>query len=157
MEPKTPDKPKPTPHEELPFHFTSADALMPDQHGEDNPHAKATTQVKDVVDALSARFPDAVLSVHRYAGEHTVLIRKDQIVAVCTYLKEEKGFKYLVALGGVDRFTDDERFEVFYNLVNMKDKKRIRLKIRIEEDEPEVETVTGVYRAAGWHERETWT
>lgn len=142
----------PTP-QTLPFHFTPVDTPRPDQ---DNPHAKAATHVPDVVEALRAQFGEAIRELVVYAGEHTVYVEKTTIADVCRFLKDALGFVYLVDLGGVDRFTETARFEVFYNLVNLDAGKRLRLKVRVEEDDLHVPSVMGVYRAANWNERECY-
>ena len=141
-------------HETLKFHFTPVDPPL--AHAGGNPHAKATTEVADVAEALQAQFGEAVRDVKVYAGEHTVLVDRNQIVDICRFLKEDQGFTYFIDLGGIDRFTEDERFEVFYNLVSIERRKRIRLKIRVEEDDPVAPSVTPVYRAANWAERECY-
>jgi len=140
--------------EALKFFFTPVDAPRPVDDRNKNPHAKSTTWVPDVVDALRARFGEDVLGVEEYANEHSVTVRKDRIVEVCRFLKEEQGFTYLADLGGADRFTDEDRFEVIYNLVNIYGGKRIRIKVRVDEDDLVVPPITSVYRAANWHERE---
>ncbi|HET6569783.1 MAG TPA: NADH-quinone oxidoreductase subunit C [Rhodothermales bacterium] len=139
-------------HQALKFYFTPVDPPRPGPH--ENPHAKGTTFVPEVVEALQARFGDDVLGVAEYANEHTVLVRKGRIVEVCRFLKEEQGFAYLSDLGGADRFTEEDRFELIYNLVNIQDRKRIRIKTRVDEEELEVDSITPVYRAANWNERE---
>ena len=137
----------------LKFHFTPADTP---RSGEDNPHAKASTDAGPAIATLRKAFGDAVLAVECYAGEQTVFVEAGRIVDVCRYLKEEQGFTYLVDLGGVDRFTEENRFEVFYNLVNVEQGKRLRLKVRVEEEAARVPSVTGVYKAADWNERECY-
>ena len=47
-------------------------------------------------------------------------------------------------------------FEMSYNIVNLESKKRLRISCRVEEDNPEVDTVTGIWPAAMWFERECW-
>ncbi len=138
-------------HETLKFHFTPVDTPQPDQA---NPHAKASTEVAEVVEALRAAFGEAILDRVVYAGEHTVYVEKARIVDVCGFLKDQQGFTYLVDLGGVDRFTEEDRYEVFYNLVNIDGGKRIRLKVRVDEDDLHVLSVTPLFRAADWNERE---
>lgn len=137
----------------LKFFFTPRDAPKP---GEANPHAKATTYVPEVIEALRGQFGDVIGDVDEYAGEQTVYAAKDRIVDVCRFLKQELGFTYLVDLGGVDRFTEENRFEVFYNLVNIDAQKRLRLKVRVDEEDLVVPSVTDVYRAANWNERECY-
>ncbi len=140
-------------HSTLSFQFTPVDSPKEDA---DNPHAKDTTLVPDELEALKSEFADDVLYSTLYANEHTVWVSKDRIVDVCTFLKNERGFNYLVDVGGVDRFTEEDRFEVFYNLVSIEHRKRIRLKVRVDEDDPVVPSVTDVYPAANWNERECW-
>lgn len=143
--------PGPAP-ETLKFYFTPVSEGDPE--GKDNPLARKTTYVPDVVEALRGRFGDAVLSAAVYANEHTVYVRTESLVEVCRYLKTEAGFIYFVDLGGIDRFTEEDRYEVFYNLVNIEAGKRLRLKVRVDEENPVVPSVTEVFRAANWHERE---
>lgn len=121
-----------------------------------NPHAKKTTFQPEVVAALQSRFGERVLLVTLYAGEHTVYLTRDAIVDACTYLRDEHGFDYLGDMATVDRFTEDDRFEVLYNLVSVVGKKRLRLKVRVDEDDAVVPTIIGVFPAANWHEREAW-
>lgn len=138
----------------LPFDFTPVDT--PGPQTPDNPHAKATTNCPDAVSALQEQFGDAVREVVEYANEHTVLVERDRIVEIAEYLKADHGFTYLVDLGGIDRFTEEERFEVFYNLVSITTRKRLRLKVRTEEEDPVVPTLSRTYRSANWYEREAW-
>ena len=137
----------------LPFHFVPQE---PETAVVNNPHAKASTAVADVVDALRSEFGDDVHDVVVYAGEHTVRVSRDRIVDVCRFLKDKQGFAYLADLGGSDRFTEEDRFEVVYNLVNITDARRIRIKVWVDEDALTVPTVTEVYPAASWNEREAF-
>lgn len=140
--------------ESLKFHFTPADAATVGV--DDNPHVQATTDCGDIAEALREAFGEAVLEVSTYAGETTVRVAADRIVDVCTHLRDTLGFSYLADLGGVDRFTDDDRFEVFYNLVSIARQKRLRVTLRVDEDAPTVASVTGVWPSADWQEREAW-
>lgn len=141
--------------ETLKFYFTPVDEPRPDR--DQNPHAKKTTFVPDDVERLKAQFGADVLDVSIYANEHTVTVSKNRIVEVCQFLKKELAYNYLCDLGGIDRFVEDEdRYEVFYNLVSLSGQKRLRLKVRVDEDDMLVPSIAGVYRAANWNERECW-
>ena len=146
--PKTPKAPS-----TLPFSFVPQE---PETAVDNNPHEKASTQVSGTVDALRERLGEAVEDVVVYAGEHTVRLGKDRLVEACRFLSSDLGFTYLADMGGIDRFTDEDRYEVFYNLVNMEGGKRIRIKIRVDEESMSVPTVTDVYPAANWNERECY-
>ncbi|MBO6574868.1 MAG: NADH-quinone oxidoreductase subunit C [Rhodothermales bacterium] len=139
----------------LEFHFTPVDKPS-EKEATQNPHAKDTTYNPDVVEALQKEFGEAIGEVFLYANEHTVYVDKTRIVDVCTHLRDTLGFTYLVDLGGVDMFRDEDRYEVFYNLVNIQAGKRLRIKVRVDEESMTVPSVTGVYRAAGWNEREAF-
>lgn len=121
----------------------------------DNPHAKATTHLPEVIEALRAEFGDGVGEVAEYAGEQTVFVDRARIVEVCRFLKDEQDFTYLTDLGAIDRFTEEDRFEMFYSLVSIQRRKRLRLKFRLDDGDT-VPSLTGVFPAANWHEREAW-
>lgn len=140
-------------HQTLKFFFTPVEPPRPDAP---NPHAKASTFVPDVLLALRERFGSDVRDERLYANEHTVLVVKERIQEVLRYLKEEQGFVYLADLGGVDRFTEENRYEVFYNVVNVSAGKRLRVKVLVDESDMTVPTATEVHRAANWNERECY-
>lgn len=138
----------------LKFFFTPVDA--PRAGTPENPHAKDTTHVPEVIDALRERFGDVVGEVEVYAGEYTVYVDKNRIVEVCQFLKKELSFVYLSDLGGIDRFTEEDRYEIYYNLVSFERSKRLRVKVRIDEEDLSVPSVTSVFRSANWNEREAY-
>lgn len=153
--PDDPHASNPQDPEALRFHYTATDEPHPEQET-DNPHAKETTRVPEIIDALRSEFGEAILAVETYANEDTVYVEKDRIREVCRFLKEEEQFEYFVDLGGSDRFTEEDRYEVFYNIVSLERQKRIRLKVRVDEDDMRVPSVTQIYRAANWNEREAY-
>ena len=141
----------------LKYYFTPREPIAGELEKlrEDNPHAKTTTQNQDVADELRERFGEAIGETTDYAGETTVYVDRDRIAEVCQALYDV-GFTYLSDIGTLDRFTEEDRFEVFYNLIAMERGRRLRLKVRVDEEDPTVPTVTGVWSGAGWHEREAW-
>ncbi len=139
--------------ETLQFRFTPVEEA---RAGPPNMHAKATTAVGDIVEMLREAFPAAIGDVVCYAGEQTVYVDAARIVDVCRFLKEEAGFTYLIDIGGVDRFTETQRFEVYYNLVNVAGGKRMRLKVQLDEARASVPSVMSVFPAANWNERECY-
>lgn len=113
---------------------------------------------QSVVAKLKSHFPNVSFEATEFREELTVVLPKENIVAVCRFLKEdpELGFNLLADLCGIDMNTPTKRFGVIYNLYSLSNKFRIRLKTFTEEDEPTVPTVTGVWSTANWHERETY-
>jgi NADH-quinone oxidoreductase subunit C len=137
----------------LSFHFTPVGTA--EDHPEiSNPHVKTTGECSDVVGALRTELGEGFEDLTEYAGEQTVRIARSRIRSACKFLKEELGFNYFADLGGIDRFTEVDRYEVFYNLVSITNGKRLRIVTRIDEDDLTVDSVCDVYRAANWNERE---
>jgi NADH-quinone oxidoreductase subunit C len=138
----------------LDFLFSPVDP--PKKDSKPNPLAKESTNQPEIIEALHSKFGDAITGVTFYANEHTVFVETSKIADVCAYLRADFGFDYLSDLGGIDRFTDEDRFEVFYNIISMERGKRIRLKVRVDEEDPVVPTIVNVHPSADWNERECW-
>lgn len=109
-----------------------------------------------VLNDLKSTFPAAVTEVVEYQGDVTFVINSEHIYEVCKRLKEEHHYSYFVDMLGADRFTNHERFEVIYNLYCLRNPNRLLIKTRIEEDDPTLPTVSPVWPAANWHEREAY-
>ena len=92
-------------------------------------------------------------------GEVTVTVPREHVAEICSFLKTAPGleFNLLSDLCAADRGPEEEpRFEVNYHLFSTTKFHRLRLKVLLNDDDPRVETVTGVWRTANWHERETF-
>jgi len=111
------------------------------------------------VAALQRDHPDWITQVINAFGETTIIVPREHIVAACAFLKTTPGleFNFLADLCGVDRGPEEEpRFEVNYHLFSVTKLHRVRLKVLLNDDDVNVPTVTGVWRTANWHERETY-
>lgn len=91
-------------------------------------------------------------------GEFTVTLGKAYLMQCATILRDDERFAFdsLRDVCGVDNARPGDRFEVVYHLYSLRHGKRVRLKVRVQENEPEVPTVTSVWPAANWYERETF-
>ncbi len=100
---------------------------------------------------------DAVEDVTVRLGELTVIIRRDDVLKVMKFLKDDVNCQFLTLLDvcGVDYPDDDERFEIVYHLLSLTHNNRIRVKLRTDEDTP-VASVTNLFNSANWWEREVW-
>ena len=88
-------------------------------------------------------------------GELTLTAPADRIAQTLTQLRDRFGFHQLIDLCGVDYPDRAQRFDVVYHLLSMTANRRIRIKVRTDEDTP-VPTVTGVFPCADWYEREAF-
>ena len=115
-------------------------------------------QAERAVEKLTAQFPDTFFEVRRFRDELTVYVSRAQIVEVATFLKEDEElrYNYLSDLTGNDWPDREPRFEVIYHLYSLHHFTRLRLKVRVPEDDCTCPTITGVWGTANWHERETF-
>lgn len=113
--------------------------------------------MNEFAEKLKAENADWVSEVKEALGETTITVPREAIVEVCASLKTNHGFDMLADLCGADRGPEeDPRFEVNYHLFSTKHHSRLRLKVILSEDDPHVNTVSGVWKTANWHERETY-
>jgi NADH-quinone oxidoreductase subunit C len=89
--------------------------------------------------------------------ELAVIASASGIVKLLTFLRDDAAcqFAVLIDITAVDWPERPQRFDVVYNLLSLTHNQRIRLKIEADEGNP-VPSVTTVYSAAGWYEREVW-
>jgi len=111
---------------------------------------------QNIIDGLTGTFPDKVEDVYQSSGDTFVRIKPGAVTEICRYLKEEQHFIYLDDVFGTDRFTSEDRFEVIYNLVNLRDRIRLFVKVWLPEENPQVDSLTGVWKSANWFERQTY-
>jgi NADH-quinone oxidoreductase subunit C len=116
-----------------------------------------TQALKELGDYVMAARPGEALGVEIQHGQLIVRVKRETIVAMMTFLRDDPKclFKVMADLCGVDYPDRPERFEVVYNLLSLKLNQRIRVKVTSDE-ESLVPSITGVYSAAGWFEREAW-
>jgi NADH-quinone oxidoreductase subunit C len=112
----------------------------------------------EIIEKVKRRFPETVQEVYEFRGDLTLVIKKEEIVRVAEFVKgdPELSFDLIIDACGVDMYRPEGRFEVVYNIYSLKNKRYLRLKVRVEENHPVVPTVTGVWPGANWHERETY-
>lgn len=100
---------------------------------------------------------EKIISVDFQKDELCVVAKRSEIITVLTALRDNAACKFeqLMDVCGADYPERPERFEVIYHLLSMAHNMRIRVKVATDENHP-VDSVAGVYKAAGWFEREVW-
>jgi NADH-quinone oxidoreductase subunit C len=116
-----------------------------------------TQPLQDLGEHVATALAQDVVAREIVHDQLIVTVRRDAIVQAAAFLRDDPKcqFKMLVDICGVDYPDRPERFEVVYNLVSLKLNHRIRVKVTTDEDNA-VPSVTSVYSAAGWFEREAW-
>jgi NADH-quinone oxidoreductase subunit C len=103
---------------------------------------------------IARQLPDAIVDAQVAADGPVLFIHPAHIVAVGMTLKEA-GFEQVSGVTGVDWWPKEPRFEVIYLLNSLRQKKRVRLSVRLREGE-EIDSVCSVWRGANWYEREVF-
>ena len=106
---------------------------------------------------IAASLRDSVSGGNLAHGELMIDAKTDDIVKVLSFLRDDTAcqFKILIDICGVDYPERPQRFDVVYNLLSLTHNQRVRVKLQTDEETP-VPSVTSVYSAAGWYEREAW-
>jgi NADH-quinone oxidoreductase subunit C len=113
---------------------------------------------RPIFERLMERFPDQVEETLSFKGDDTVVLKRDTLLLVMQFLRDDPdmSFDFLMDVTAVDWLGREPRFEVVYHLYSSAKNHRLRVKTKVPEDEPEVETVTGIWKGANWFEREVW-
>ncbi|MBI4485259.1 MAG: NADH-quinone oxidoreductase subunit C, partial [Acidobacteria bacterium] len=88
----------------------------------------------------------------------TIYAMRDDVPALARALRDRADlrFNFLAEITAVDAHPREPRFELVYMLVSIEHKQRLRLKVRLHGADARVATVSGVWPAANWLEREVW-
>ncbi len=110
---------------------------------------------------IQSRFADDVIALADQSGDEAIYLKRDSVKKVLAVLKEDAEFQFdmLADLFAVDYLFWEEkenRFEIIYNLYSTVKNHRIFIKVQVPEKDASVETVTSVWPAANWFEREVW-
>lgn len=120
----------------------------------------------DLADALAERDVPrgTVQQITIDRGEITIYVQRERILDLCRTLRDDEGLRFELcsSVSGVDYAAPEgdsdvaQRLHVVYHLLSMTYRRRIRLEVALDVDDPHVPSVVEVYPTADWHERETW-
>lgn len=112
------------------------------------------TELPAAVTALQSAVPGSVAQVIYWVGDWTVVVPSTHLLAAAAFLKSH-GFDFLADLTASDWPQRPQRFDVIYALYSIRDRQRLRVKLRAGEGES-VPSVCAVWPAANWLEREVF-
>jgi NADH-quinone oxidoreductase subunit C len=113
-----------------------------------------------LVEKLRDKFADAVIEASEFLGQLSIRIEPTRVLEVCDFLSQDPAapFNYLSDLTCA-HYPDHREapFEVIYNLYSISANERVRLKVWVNTEGGEgVDSVTAVWPAADWPEREVY-
>jgi NADH-quinone oxidoreductase subunit C len=118
----------------------------PHHGGEENPSARA----------LRERFGDAMVRTAVIWGETVVYVRPERVLEIVRWLHDDASqqYDYLVDVTAVEYRDADQPFEMVWHLRSLPFRRFLRLKAELPKKRLVVDSVTSVYKAADWLERE---
>jgi NADH-quinone oxidoreductase subunit C len=99
--------------------------------------------------------PDAVLDTVYFRGRATIVVEPARVKPVLEWLRDH-GYRFLASLHGVDYYPDEPRLGVIYELLDMDRVDRVTVKLRVDVETPEVDSVVAVFPTANFQEREVY-
>jgi len=111
-----------------------------------------------IAEKIQQRFPETFVSWSDFRGDLSVQVKKDGFHAVCQYLHDdpEMDFDYIVHVSSVDYLGQKERFEVVYEFYSIRNRRRIRVKAKVSEEDCSIDSVTDLWKGAEFMEREVY-
>jgi len=137
-----------------------------------------------ISEIVKKRFGDAVLETHQQHGDDTIVVKREALLDVLKFLRDELDFKMPLDCTCVDRLGLGEkpegiedpmnpllttpesrptfgsgpkpRFEVVYHLRSLSRRMFVRVKVRVDEDDPVVPSATSLFKGFNWFEREVY-
>jgi NADH-quinone oxidoreductase subunit C len=111
-----------------------------------------------LIAVIAAAFPDKIVESHALHGDETIVIDREEAPAIFSALKDDPRFacNFLSDLSVVDFFGREPRFELVYHLYSLSLNHRLRVKIRVGEDDAWVYSISALWKSANWLEREAW-
>lgn len=116
---------------------------------------------KLLLDRLKTQFGDAVLETSSFRGDDVAIVKPEVWKAAALFLRDDPrcSCDYFVDLSVVDYPDEDDtkgRFDVYLIVYSIAKKHRVRIKTRLKDESPEMDTVSDVYLGANWGEREAF-
>lgn len=115
------------------------------------------SKIKEYGLSLKEVLNDEILDISVIKDELSITVKTSEIKKVLFYLRDHTYSKYevLIDIVGVDYPSRKDRFEVIYLLLSVRYNSRIIVKCHVDEV-TSIDSVTDVYKVAGWHEREVY-
>jgi NADH-quinone oxidoreductase subunit C len=100
----------------------------------------------------------ALSEAFEFRGEVTLVVPREHLRRVCIFLQSEPGleFNFLSDLSAMDRFPLEPRFAVNYQLLSIPTRQAVRVQVRVDGSDPQLDSLTAIWPTAEWHEREVF-
>jgi len=106
----------------------------------------------NAAEELKKALPDAIIETGMQVDKPEATVRKEALLEVAAKA-QDMGFDHLSVITGVDY---EDRVEAIYNLFSYDNRQDLVLKVILDHDNPEVDSLTSLWKGANWLERETY-
>ncbi len=118
-------------------------------------------EAQTIIDTLMSHVSAASYEVGRSVDFATIYVQADRLVETCRVLRDTPSlaFNAIIEITAADYLPHEPRYEVVYHLLSVRNRARVRLKVRVAGSaapEGVVPTVQSIWPGAGWPEREVW-
>jgi NADH-quinone oxidoreductase subunit C len=112
----------------------------------------------DILVIIKDRFGPDIISIDTSGDMASVIVSSKSLFNVIEFLKDdpEAGYQFLTDLCGIHYPENELPLGIIYHLHNLRENRRIRIKTFVPLSKPEIATVTPLFSAANWMERETY-
>ena len=112
----------------------------------------------EILSKAATAFAGKIVESHNAHDNPTIIIDRTDVTQVLTALRDDPTFSFnmLIDLSAVDFFGQEPRFEVVYHLYSLRLNHRLRVKVRVPEDEAWIPSINTLWKSANWLEREVW-
>ena len=110
------------------------------------------------LELIKSKLTDLKTEFSEVNGTPAVITDSKTVINLCIILKSDSdiSFDLVIDVFGVDNFQKQNRFEVVCSLYSTKFKDRIFVKIPLDSKNPEMPSLTAVWKGANWYEREAY-
>jgi NADH-quinone oxidoreductase subunit C len=113
-----------------------------------------------IQDKLTETFDTSVFNFQQERDIFSLETSADKITALILFLKNDADlrFHFLTDLCGI-HYPDnqvDRQFAIVYHLHNWYENKRIKIKVFLNGEKPEIKTISNIFLSSNWMERETY-
>lgn len=97
------------------------------------------------------------IEVEEFRGEYTVFVQAENIQIVMLELRDQFDFNMCMDVTAVDYYPQEApRFHVVYQLYSMPRNERLQVRVRLDGNNPKLDSVQGIFPSANWKEREVY-
>jgi NADH-quinone oxidoreductase subunit C len=112
---------------------------------------------EEIVATLKGAVADLQVEIAPSVDQPTLLVAREQIVAVCTALRDTAALGFdCLDLTAVDWWPGEPRFQVVYHMAALDRAQRLRVKVALAGEDAHVATISTLWPGANWLEREVF-